>query len=101
MNADDKVDGRRSWTSGRYAHLCSRSVVYFFVFFLFLSVSFLAHCHIGASRYNVSAARFDAWQADNIYGIWICGILLHADRGRAREYASASTHDSRYAAINM
>lgn len=57
------------------------------------SLSFLTHCHMGASRYNVPAARFDAcpgWQY--IWHMNIYGISL---------LASASTHDSRCAAINM
>lgn len=58
-----------------------------------LSLSSLAHCHMGASRYNVPAARFNAcpgWQY--IWHMNIYGILL---------LATASTHDSRCATINM
>lgn len=68
-----------SWTSGRQAHLCSRSVVYY-SFSVSLSLFFLAHCHMGASRYNVPLARFDAcpgWQY--IWHMNIYEILSLAD----------------------
>lgn len=48
---DNEGDRRRSWAPGRQAHLCSRSVAYFFPSFSF-SLTLLVHCHTGASRYN-------------------------------------------------